>query len=87
MPVFTIAEVRELLAGGADPPAAWRDLAQRKLAEVDAVIEKAHVTRRLLEKSLGCNCVALEDCTTTVTEGCEPSPGRRPTDQDNPQSR
>jgi MerR family redox-sensitive transcriptional activator SoxR len=64
---FTIAEMRELLAGEDDPPAAWRALAERKLAEVDAVIRKAQATRRLLEESLRCNCVSLKDCTAVVT--------------------
>ena len=73
---FTIAEVRELLAGGDDPPAAWRELAQRKLAEVDAIIEKAQATRRLLERSLGCNCVALEDCTAIVARDPMATDGR-----------
>ena len=59
---FTIAEVRELLAGEDEPPARWRSLAERKLREVDAVIEKAQATRRLLEECLRCNCVALEEC-------------------------
>ncbi len=59
---FTIAEVRQLLAGDDQPPMRWRALAERKLREVDAIIEKAHATRRLLEESLRCNCVALEEC-------------------------
>jgi hypothetical protein len=54
--------VRQLLAGDDQPPMRWRALAERKLREVDAVIEKAHATRRLLEERLRCNCVALEEC-------------------------
>lgn len=63
---FTIAEVRELLGGTDETPARWRPLAERKLVEVDAVIRKAQATRRLLEESLRCNCVALEDCATVL---------------------
>ncbi len=63
---FTIAEVRELLAGDDDPPARWRALAERKLHEVDAIIEKAQATRRLLEESLRCNCIALEQCASVL---------------------
>ena len=63
---FTIAEVRQLLAGEDDPPARWRALAERKLVEVDAVIAKPQATRRLLEESLRCNCVALEECATVL---------------------
>jgi MerR family transcriptional regulator, redox-sensitive transcriptional activator SoxR len=64
---FTIAEVRELLADGDEPSARWRSLAERKLAEVDAVIEKAQAVRRLLEESLRCDCVALEQCATVLS--------------------
>ena len=63
---FTIAEVRELLAGDGTSPGAWRALAERKLREVDAIIEKAQSTRRLLEESLGCGCVALDQCATVL---------------------
>ena len=65
---FTIAEVRQLLGGEKESPGGWRMLAERKLREVDAVIEKAQATRRLLEDSLGCDCVALEDCATLFAE-------------------
>lgn len=66
---FTIAEVRELLAGDDEPSARWRALAERKLREVDAIIEKAQATRRLLEESLHCNCVALEQCARVLGRG------------------
>ncbi len=59
---FTIAEIRELLGGEKEAPGGWRQLAERKLREVDAVIEKAQATRRLLAESLDCDCVVLEDC-------------------------
>jgi MerR family redox-sensitive transcriptional activator SoxR len=59
---FTIAEVRELLAGEGEPPERWRALAERKLGEVDAVIERALAMRRVLEESLRCECVTLAEC-------------------------
>ncbi len=59
---FTIAEVRQLLSGEDKPSVRWRSLAERKLREVDALIEKAQATRRLLEESLRCDCVAFEQC-------------------------
>ncbi len=68
---FTIAEVRELLGGEKGSPGGWRALAERKLREVDAVIEKAQATRRLLEDSLGCGCVALDECARVL--GAPPS--------------
>ena len=59
---FTIAEIRELLRGEDGAQGAWRDLAQRKLAEVNALIDKAQATRRLLDESLRCTCQSLEEC-------------------------
>ncbi len=59
---FTIAEIRELLVEDGCSPERWRPLAERKLVEVDALIEKANLTRRLLEESLDCDCRVLEHC-------------------------
>jgi MerR family transcriptional regulator, redox-sensitive transcriptional activator SoxR len=63
---FTIAEVRELLGAENESPGRWRALAERKLREVDAVIARAQATRQLLEESLRCDCLALEECATVV---------------------
>lgn len=63
---FTIAEIRELLVEDGCSPARWKPLAERKLVEVGALIEKAKLTRRLLEESLDCQCRALEDCVPTT---------------------
>lgn len=59
---FTIAEIRELLRGEDGTQGAWRSLAERKLVEVNALIESAEATRRLLEESLQCTCRSLEEC-------------------------
>lgn len=59
---FTIAEIRELLQGEDGAQGSWRSLAERKLVEVNALIDKAQVTRRLLEESLQCSCTSLEEC-------------------------
>ncbi len=63
---FTIAEIVELLVDGECEPGRWRPLAQRKLVEIKALIDKAEATRRLLEESLACDCRALEQCSTLV---------------------
>jgi MerR family redox-sensitive transcriptional activator SoxR len=62
---FTIAETRTFLTGfsGATKPSArWRSLASRKLAEVDATIERAHRMKALLKRSFRCECPTIEDC-------------------------
>jgi MerR family redox-sensitive transcriptional activator SoxR len=62
---FTIRETRTFLSGFAaqTPPAArWRALAARKLAELDALMERAQRMKALLENSFQCRCPRLEDC-------------------------
>ena len=59
---FTIVEIRELLQGEDGAQGAWRDLAERKLLELNALIDRAQATRRLLEDSLQCACQSLEEC-------------------------
>jgi MerR family redox-sensitive transcriptional activator SoxR len=69
---FTMAEIAALLHGFAPdtPPAArWRAFAERKLVEVDAQIRRAETMRRLLEESLRCGCLTLEDCVAPLTAG------------------
>src|SRR5258706_120132 len=62
---FTVAEIQTLLHGFAPdtPPAArWLPLAQHKIAELDALIERAQQMKRILETGLNCGCLRLEDC-------------------------
>lgn len=66
---FTIAEIGTLLHGfDADTPAAarWHTLAARKLSEIEALIARAHEMKRLIEASLGCGCLTLEECALRV---------------------
>ena len=62
---FSIAEMHVLVAGfPLETPASerWQVLAQKKLAEVEAVIVHAQQTKQLLEELLGCECERLEEC-------------------------
>lgn len=62
---FTLAEIRTLLGGfQPDTPlsARWRELARRKLEEIDAMIARAQGMRRLLEEGLRCDCLTPEEC-------------------------
>lgn len=68
---FTIAEMHLLVAGfSPETPASerWRQLAQHKLQEVEAVIAHAQDTKRLLEQLLLCGCLRFEEC----IENCSP---------------
>ena len=62
---FTVAEIRTLLHGFSDDTSAsvrWRALAERKIAEADALIVRAQQMRRVLAESLSCGCLTLDDC-------------------------
>ncbi len=62
---FTLAEIRTLLDGFSEdtpPSERWRLLAQDKLPEVEALVERALGMKRLLEKGLRCECLSLEEC-------------------------
>jgi DNA-binding transcriptional MerR regulator len=60
---FTLDEAKVLLAsadGGAHGPV--RELAARKLPEVDALIAQAQAVRAWLTTATGCNCDTLDVC-------------------------
>ncbi len=62
---FTIEEIRTLVSGfPKETPAGprWRELALRKLPEVDALIARLQTVRSVLEESLCCGCLTLEAC-------------------------
>lgn len=76
---FTMAEIRRLVTGftpGTRPEARWRELATRKLAEVDAMVARAERMRAVLRVALDCGCFRLEDCTALLDAG--PLDGRSP---------
>ena len=69
---FTVAEIQTLLHGFAPdtPPAArWQPLARRKLKELDDVIARIRMMKRILEAGLNCGCLRLEDCAVVLAEG------------------
>jgi MerR family transcriptional regulator, redox-sensitive transcriptional activator SoxR len=62
---FTLDEIRTLFHGfGADTPLneRWDALAKAKVAELDALIERATRMKRAIVAGLGCGCVRVEDC-------------------------
>jgi len=58
---FTLREIRELFAGR-PYSARLRTLAEGKIAELDAVIERTQVVQSLLRRALACRCLTLEEC-------------------------
>ncbi len=64
-PGFSVAEIRTFLHGfpeGTPPSERWRWLAREKLPDVEALIERALGTKRVLERGLACGCERVEDC-------------------------
>lgn len=68
---FTISEIRTLLEGFAEETpmsARWQALVQNKLAEVDALMERATRMRDLLGRAAACGCLRPEDCARAIRE-------------------
>jgi MerR family transcriptional regulator, redox-sensitive transcriptional activator SoxR len=62
---FTISEIGTLLdefSEDTPPSERWRLLAEEKLPEVEALVERALGMKDLLERGLRCECLRLEDC-------------------------
>src|SRR5215216_7970482 len=60
---FTLSEIRTLLDGFSEdtpPSERWRLLAEEKLPEVEALVQRALDMKRLLERGLHCECLRLE---------------------------
>ncbi|RIK41900.1 MAG: MerR family transcriptional regulator [Chloroflexi bacterium] len=73
---FTIAEIQTLFHGFTPdtPPATrWRTLAAEKIAELDALIERAQQMKDFLASGLRCNCLRLEDCAVKWEAECKPA--------------
>jgi len=68
---FTMAEIKRLVAGftpGTRPAARWRELAERKLVEIDAMVARAERMRAILRVSLDCGCFRVDDCAALLLE-------------------
>lgn len=62
---FTLTEIRQLFFGfraGTPPSVRWQKLKNRKIVELDAMLEHIQSMRRLLEQQGKCRCTALEEC-------------------------
>jgi MerR family redox-sensitive transcriptional activator SoxR len=78
---FTLAEIRLLVHGFSPrtaPSARWRELARRKLPEVEGLIARARGMKRMLEAGLRCECVSLDDCVLVAQRLGTGAPQRRP---------
>ena len=60
---LSLDEIRELLQHGTDPMSKHlRALAERRLPEIDALIERAQRVRAWLQTATSCDCQSIDDC-------------------------
>ncbi len=60
---LSLEEIRELVEHGNDPMSSrLRALADRRLPEIDALIERAQRVRAWLAMAQTCGCEAMDDC-------------------------
>jgi MerR family redox-sensitive transcriptional activator SoxR len=67
---FTISEIRTLFEGfEEETPMSfrWQTLAREKLAEVDALMDRAERMRDLLGRALACGCLRPDDCAKVIS--------------------
>jgi MerR family transcriptional regulator, redox-sensitive transcriptional activator SoxR len=66
---FTVAEIGDLLGQQRTARQRWRKLAEAKLEEIEAHIERAQTTRRLLQAVLACGCGDPASCDMVTEAG------------------
>ena len=60
---LSLDEIRELVDHGNDPMSErLRALAERRLPEIDALIDRAQRVRAWLQTASGCGCESIDDC-------------------------
>ena len=60
---LSLDEIRELVQHGTEPMSEHlRELAERRLTEIDALIERAQRVRAWLQTATSCDCQSIDDC-------------------------
>jgi MerR family transcriptional regulator, redox-sensitive transcriptional activator SoxR len=75
---FSVRETREFVQGlspGTTPAARWRELARRKIAELDNLTDRLTQMKLLLSAGFDCQCRTLEDCERLVALKTSCGPG------------
>ena len=79
---FTLTEIRELFFGFRDITLAskrWRTLSERKLAELDELLDGINAVRRLLKQLMTkCRCETLDQCGKRMFHSTKRDAARRP---------
>jgi MerR family transcriptional regulator, redox-sensitive transcriptional activator SoxR len=74
---LTLAEIRHLTGPNNrrdDASARIRGLAERKLPDIDALIERAQAVRRWLQLAQGCDCASVDVCELFIDPTLAPPP-------------
>jgi DNA-binding transcriptional MerR regulator len=73
---LSLEEIAQLLAGAQDGESAetLRALAERKLPDIEALIERAETMRGWLELAAECRCETLDVCELFATDGSDSMP-------------
>ncbi|MDX3639828.1 MerR family transcriptional regulator [Streptomyces sp. MB09-02B] len=71
---FTLAEIAQLLADATTPSATrqWRDMATRKLPELDRHIAQTQALRQAVADCLECGCMNFDQCVLLDTTDAAP---------------
>jgi MerR family redox-sensitive transcriptional activator SoxR len=72
---FTLDEIRDMTGDHGPAGDRIRALADRKLPDVDALIERAQAVRRWLEVASACNCDSVDVCALFVDPALAPPAG------------
>ena len=75
---LTLDEIRHLTGPdnrGADASVRIRELAERKLPDINALIERAQAVRRWLEVAQGCDCASVDVCGLFIDPTLAPPAG------------
>jgi MerR family redox-sensitive transcriptional activator SoxR len=76
---FSVRETRAFVQGfapGTTPASRWREMAKRKMAELDELAGRLAQMRSLLSAGFDCQCRTLEDCERLIAQrkpGCQGS--------------
>jgi MerR family transcriptional regulator, redox-sensitive transcriptional activator SoxR len=68
---FSLAETRTLLSGFSEdvaPGERWRQMAKRKLPEIEEQMRRAEQMRDLLLRGMDCRCLTLAECGLAAAE-------------------
>lgn len=59
---FTVREIAALLGGHVNDKERWREMAERKLGEIDLQMERLQAMKRLLRAAAACECSGVDAC-------------------------